>query len=150
MFDNCTNEIEVKFRFRQLAKLLHPDHGGTDELMVALYRCRDKALEEMNFEGKKEWREKWKKKSTSSKEERIHQDDERLYIVDIIYLYSSVTKSFESEFFDSVRKQLMKKESISWHQYQALKNIYESFRLKQWWELHQDEFDLEEAVNAND
>ena len=44
-FYSCSSPDEVKIRFRELAKITHPDRGGTHEGFLALVQARDRALE---------------------------------------------------------------------------------------------------------
>lgn len=45
MFHDCKTKDEIHKRYRELAKVLHPDHGGTDKLMRLLQDERKRALD---------------------------------------------------------------------------------------------------------
>src|SRR5690606_18871627 len=44
MFHSCKTKAEVNTLFKRLAKHLHPDHGGENDLMVLLTEAKEKAL----------------------------------------------------------------------------------------------------------
>jgi curved DNA-binding protein CbpA len=43
-FQDCANVQEIKIRFRELAKIHHPDHGGNEETMKTLNSQYHEAL----------------------------------------------------------------------------------------------------------
>jgi curved DNA-binding protein CbpA len=47
MFHRCKNESEGKTLYRKLAKVLHPDLGGSDDLMVLLKETYDSFTEQL-------------------------------------------------------------------------------------------------------
>ena len=47
-FDKCASEADVQARWRELAKLLHPDHGGDNTLLVEARQARDYRLHEIS------------------------------------------------------------------------------------------------------
>lgn len=44
MFHTCKTKAEVNTLFKRLAKYLHPDHGGENDLMILLTEAKEKAL----------------------------------------------------------------------------------------------------------
>ena len=44
MFHSCKTKAEVNALFKRLAKHLHPDHGGENDLMILLTEAKEKAL----------------------------------------------------------------------------------------------------------
>lgn len=44
LFSGCSTPEEVKVRFRELAKTMHPDMGGTHEGFLALTKARDEVI----------------------------------------------------------------------------------------------------------
>lgn len=51
-FHNCYTTAETKDRYRQLAKTLHPDKGGTDEAFRELQEQYDQLLRQVGYEPK--------------------------------------------------------------------------------------------------
>ena len=47
MFRNCKNQEDLKSLFKKLAFRLHPDHGGSNELMILCKDCFDESLEKL-------------------------------------------------------------------------------------------------------
>lgn len=135
MFDNIHSKEEVKRLYKKLAMFLHPDHGGDHELMILLNESYQRALmfiDEVNKFDKEE--EKKKAKETKSKFSKVYEDVfafevEKLKILDEMRAYAKEHKKFNSSYLESVLEYLEENKHITSNQYNALVNVYYSFRM---------------------
>ena len=71
-FKDCKTEDDVKRIYRELAKKLHPDHGGSDELMRELTKQYESWIPANKFSqsstmSEEEFQEKFKKASAEAR-----------------------------------------------------------------------------------
>lgn len=142
MFFKCKTEQECKLLFRKLALKLHPDHGGSQELMVLLQESHDAAKARLLgsvkdyvgklAEGYKKQAQQASVKSTPEKLKAVQKDvikdgDPRIKILEAISRYQKKHPLFKCHFFDSVCKFYEDYEIITVKQYNILVSIYSSF-----------------------
>lgn len=172
MFHDCKNEQEVKTLYRKLSMRLHPDHGGSDELMKLLTDAKERRSQEIQNGGsvrddeieeiKKAYEEAWtsftraqrRHESGSSKwntraqkphdngTETVKKGDDRLSILEDILLYASHHPSFNIEFIKSIKQYLTLHGFVTMKQYNALVKIINSFNISEW----KKEFDEEKKA----
>lgn len=127
MFFNTYTKEEALKLFRKLSFRLHPDHGGSNELMILLqeaYEERCKWIEELDKAQKKE-QKKYYEKTT----EKIRSGDDRLGILDEIYIFLLDNPDIKLDFVESVRNFYKAHAYITSGQYNALVKIYHQFEM---------------------
>jgi len=146
MWNNCKNLDECKNLFRRLALRLHPDHGGSDDLMILLKESYDEKL--MTFEKRKRSPSKAKKEVKPEKtftntdwtrgepfkavlDDVGMLDPQLIDLIEEIFDYSCANPKFKSDFFDSVLDFLNEKKYVTSGQFNALIKIYYSFRMNE-------------------
>lgn len=123
MFHNCKSEEDAKKLFRKLCLLLHPDKGGSNELMILLNEAYELYLKPnlKNPFSKDEPRQ-----STAGK---IFMGDERLNIIDeLIDLQEE--HEYISDYFDSVLAFLNARKYISEKQLAGLHGVLKNWRTR--------------------
>jgi len=134
MFHQCKTKADVKALYRALAKLLHPDQGGSSEMMILLTEARCEAFEAIETiinlddhlnknEDNSDGRE-FKKQSGP-----VYCNDEEALIFMYIRDYAESHKSFSTKFLDSVEAKMDRDGFISANQFNGLVNTYYSFRM---------------------
>lgn len=117
---------------------LHPDQGGTNELMILLQESYEFMKENpKSFKELIEFSGILKKSSTTNQSldkyqksyEDIPLNDQRLEIIKEIYTYSKNNDNFNTSFVESVCEFGNKKGFITSGQYNSLVNVYYSFRM---------------------
>ena len=141
MFHNCTNKEDVKKLFRRIAKHLHPDSGGEHDLMILLqesyqisfdfYENLEKLEKEEETKRRQEEERKRKQqvKAYEKTEEDVHEEDQRLEIIDKIRRYSENHKKFKLDFVESIEETLENRGYITSGQFNALVKIFYNFRM---------------------
>jgi len=131
MFHRCKDEKEGKNLFRKLAKHLHPDFGGENELFILLkesYEIYEEFCTALNNQ-----QETKQKKGNPSKYSESEFDidfgDEKLEIFEEIRKYAKTHKKFNLSYIDSVWEFLEEKGFISSSQYNKLVKVYYAFRM---------------------
>jgi hypothetical protein len=133
MFSKCNNSQEAKVLFRKLAMRLHPDYGGSNEMMILLKDAYDAIIE--YFKNEELESKKYKKKETEQKRfyEKVFEDiqsgDSRLKIIDEILDYAENNKNFKLDFTSSVVDYLEINTYITSGQYNRLVYIYYAFAM---------------------
>lgn len=128
MFFKCLKKEDCQKLFHKLALYLHPDHGGSNELMILLqdsYRERVRMIE-MLEESKEKIDEN---KTYENVYETIYLRDERMQIIHDIMEYYKQNPGIKSEFVESVYKFLKDKGYVTSGQYNALVKIYYQFEM---------------------
>lgn len=122
MFFKCKTQADCKALFRSLAKRLHPDHGGTPELMILLQEAYDIHLSKISRldAEKRHFEPKQNTKSSSI----IESGDERLEIFDEMGDWYLDNPKVNLDFFESVFDYYQTNNFITVKQYEALKKIY--------------------------
>ena len=136
MFRDCTSSEETKSLFKKLAMRLHPDYGGSNELMILLQEAYEKTLN--LIEENEEISEKFKTKNKKPKDrfyeksyENIYleDEDERLKILDEILEYSKSHPRFNTNFTHEMVLFLNDNLYLTSGQYNSLVKIYYCFRM---------------------
>lgn len=121
MLRKCTNEDELKSLYRKLAKHLHPDTGGDNELMKALQEAYEKQIGIINNEKESKSKKSYRKSSD------ISLSDEEL--INAILDYADKHPTFDDEFILSVRDSYAEYGSLTQPQRDALERVYKAFRM---------------------
>lgn len=137
MFRTCKNEEEAKKLYRELAKRLHPDIGGSNALMTLLTEVYELVLREYkngSYSAKKEQFHEARNKSQKFETawEDIQSGDPRLKILQEIFDYSTDHKRFDPSFLISIIEFLDEHHFITSQQYNSLCRIHASFRISEW------------------
>lgn len=128
MFDDCKDKKEINLLFFRLAKFLHPDHGGENDLMTILLKSRDKAFDIIEL---KENQDNSKNQKEYSFHERIFGDDVRLEIFGHIEILFKKLKIKLPTFIKSIKEFYKKRGYITEKQHQAVLDLflrYEKYR----------------------
>ncbi len=120
MFHNCKTTEEAKKLFRKLCLLLHPDKGGSNELMVLLNEAYELFLKPKGFRFASEGEEQ--KKAS----DKVFKGDERLNILEELFDLQE-EYDFKSDYFDSVLAFLEARKYITTKQLEGLEGV-----LKNW------------------
>ena len=130
LFHRCLTKEETKTLFRKLAQVIHPDKGGSDELMILLQEARDerdKFIDCVNTAPyKQSENEKFKYKK---KYDDISLGDDALNIIDDLKKYGKKNTKFSLNFVKSVEEFLNKNGHITSGQYNAMVKAYYSYRV---------------------
>jgi len=144
MFHKCESPTQIKDLFRKLAKRLHPDHGGSDSLMILLQDAKQDAdlrlelissMDDHQEKSSKKKKPKWKSSGRYSVEDDadlIYSDDSRVEILDDILLFAKHHKSFDASFTESIYEYLEDRGYITSPQYNALVRIYYGRKINKW------------------
>lgn len=129
MFGSYKSKEEAKKLFRELALRLHPDHGGSNELMVRLQEAYERTI--AFFEQREEPRSQdhSKKKYYEKEFENIRKGDDRLSILEKMENYASRHPKFNASFLFSVIDFLEEKGYITEGQYNGLTKAYYAFKM---------------------
>lgn len=139
MWHRCKNENEIKCVFRKLAHYLHPDKGGSAELMIlltesyqiareALIAFKDHPKKEVNLR-KKETTYEYPLAEYPEVVEDIFDGDPMLEIINEILAYAETHPSFSPRFIIAVKDFLYENGFVSSTQFNKLRNIYYSFHV---------------------
>lgn len=136
MFQSCKNLSEAKNLFRKLALRLHPDCGGSPEMMVCLTQAHESFIQKMKGVNAKE------KLKSSMRYENVFEEimfhtatdweSERLSILGEIAKYAKFHKHFNCAYVSSVIEFAEENGFITSGQYNALVKIYYAFRINDW------------------
>jgi hypothetical protein len=146
MFDG-RNEKEAKKLFKKLALRLHPDHGGTNELMMILTESYERHIENLKmiddaftaFTPPEE--EAWEEQSLEDLETYnrtgvyakviydIYLNDPRLDIIQKIKKYGETHKKFNTGYTESIEEYLEENEFITCNQFNSLVKIFYAFKM---------------------
>lgn len=139
MFETCKNPTDLKTLYRSLAKLLHPDKGGSTDLMTRLTQSYEYHLSIFEEFANSTQRNSKKQQSTKTKEPELKGD--YLYVnkivkvdneaINIIYEMQEKkdqVKDFDDSFLESIAEYLEEHGYVTVNQYNALVKIYERFR----------------------
>ena len=126
MFSHCNTAFEAKSLFRKLALKLHPDYGGSNELMILLTETYENALKNIANKSHKAYNQQHVYEKTY---EDIPQDDSRLNILNEIAHYAVTHPKFKCDYLVSVVAFLEANHYITSQQFNALINIYYGFKI---------------------
>jgi len=115
MFDECTTDVESKYLFRKLCHLLHPDKGGSGELMILLNKAYENHL--ISLKAPHASSQKTKPKYDSYK---IMAGDDRLGIFDEMFDMVEDNEDLNVEFLINIYNFFGKKGYITVKQYEGL------------------------------
>lgn len=153
MFHQCKTKADVKALYRALAKLLHPDQGGSSEMMILLTEARHEAFEAI--ETIVDLDEHFDKSEENSNGREFKKQNGPVYcnhdealIFMYIRDYAESHKSFSTKFLDSVEAKMDRDGFISANQYNGLVNTYYSFRMYEKDENIDEEEEEEEAFSS--
>lgn len=138
MFHRCKSLDDAKKLYRSLSMCLHPDKGGSTELMVLLtetYEVVKSELELIQKQNEMKSRYTTPKKETPVAKGKYKysnlnyvKDEKSLnIIVDMIKNYQNL-KDFDPSFLFSVADYVRSRGYCTAAQYNALVNLYERFR----------------------
>lgn len=133
MWHRCNNSDDCKTLFRKLSMRLHPDHGGSNELIILLQESYDQEIKLRkidSLESKKSFEESnefWKVYEKSF--ENIEEGDLRLNIINEIMEYAKTHKKFITTFTESVIEFFKENKFITSNQFYTLVKIYYSFNM---------------------
>lgn len=157
MFHNCKNSDDAKTLYRRLAKILHPDIGGSSDLMILMQESYERFIEKNAL--KNEIEEKYyggfaysKKKENKNNDLKnkypgkyqdvdnfIRSEDlESIYLFYEILQYSKHHKSFDSRFIISVYDTLMFDKMISAKAYNSCLKVYYAFHMHTWFKQNEE------------
>lgn len=120
MFEECKEINECKMLFRQLAKLLHPDKGGSHELMIRLKISYENAIEKLG--NGKESSEDPKNNSKHTHSDKVMAGDPRLKILDMMADMVEEHPYLNGDFYFKIEVFFMKNGYLSVKQLTALEN----------------------------
>jgi curved DNA-binding protein CbpA len=126
MFHKCKTEEDGKKLFRKLSLRLHPDCGGSNELMVLLQESYEIFL----------------KKTGGGKEKvetKIFKGDERLRMLEIMEIFADEHETYDPKFLHSICAFLAKAAFITVKQYEALSKEFERHKMQDWWNNRPDD-----------
>ena len=133
MFGRCKDKEECKKLFKRLAKYLHPDTGGENDLFIMLqdsYEFVVQAFEDLENSKKTHRKEpKYQDLKYTKVFENISSGDDRLEILEDIFSYQKAHPKFHSDFVNSVSDYLEENGLLTSGQYNTLVKIYYSFRM---------------------
>lgn len=122
MFNKCKNLQEAKILFRKLSLRLHPDSGGSHELMVLLQESYQICVEALGINEKDSPLEDVRQfKNVSS---RVWLGDYKLSIVDEIFKFDERGIGFNFVRFHQIVDFLNKNKFVVSGQYNELVEIY--------------------------
>ena len=122
MFSKCKSLQDVKTLFRKLSLRLHPDSGGSHELMLLLQEAYQNFLESLNSNEKTNPLEdnvQFKNVST-----RVWLGDHKLSIVDELFKFNEMGIGFNFVRFHQILDFLNKNKFVVSSQYNELVQIY--------------------------
>lgn len=141
MFSKLKNEKEIKTLYCKLALRLHPDYGGSNELMILLTEAYELRMATLGHKTKDSATDGTggAKKCNPENHSRFYEKvfgnisaiNTKIKILDEILDYAKTHEGFESDFVNSVKQFLNKNSFITSGQYNALVNIYYSFNIHQ-------------------
>ena len=126
-FDSFKTEVEIKERYRTLAKKLHPDVGGDKIIMQEINLEYQKALDTLKSPPKQE-----KPRSHYRPPEYVDDDDETK--IAAVLKWAEENPDFDTSFIDSLDDWLSKGRDLTDAQETALNRIIKRFRIniKDW------------------
>jgi len=139
-FENCKNKDELRQMYRKLAHLLHPDKGGSNELMMILNKyfeiCEETFEKDDTNYGEKLW-EKYKNACKENNmcfiyektDEPIYETDPRSSILENIEKYASKHPKFKLDYLETVQDYMDRNKFITAGQYNALVKTWNAFRM---------------------
>ncbi len=116
-FDRCKTVEEVKDKFKRLAKLVHPDHGGDVALMQEINTEYDKALYSLKNTGQV--------KPAADKPPSMANR-----LIDIILDWAENNPSFDTGFVRSLERRLAAGVQLTMAQEASLSRIISKFKIK--------------------
>ena len=119
MFQNCNTIEEAKILFRRLAKRLHPDHGGDDDLMILLKDAFDQIIAKLK---PNQGYEELKNESVSY--------DFLEELIEKILFYADHHDEFNKSFTVGCHEHLLKTKGLKRNQINGLLNIFINFRIE--------------------
>lgn len=141
MFFKCDSKDECQKLFRKLALRVHPDMGGSNELMILLQEAFDDRIKYLE-KPKKKSTEKKKSKDKPKKDkpkqadkiyenvyEKIYFDDDRLSVLDEILEYLKAHNNLKINFVHDVQRYLQENDFMTSGQYNALVKIYYQYEM---------------------
>lgn len=145
MWHNCNTEEDCKKLFKKLAFRLHPDHCGSNELMILLQESFDtkiKSFSRPKHPSKNESKKTTNKPTPTSEwkkgdsiEKRVENvsiyDEELLFMMHKIIEYSKSNKKFKTDYIESIMEFGHKHRYITSNQFNSLVKIYYAFKMNE-------------------
>lgn len=140
MWHRCETLDDVKELFKKLAFRLHPDQGGSHELMILLQESYEFMKKKPNaIKEFCEFSELLNKgnhvKESPKKYQNVIEDvplgSEKLEILREIFAYAELNTRFDTSYVESICEFCDKNKYITSNQYNALVNIYYSFKMNE-------------------
>lgn len=126
MFYKCKNLNDAKILYRKLALRLHPDQGGSHELMTTLQEAYENFVISLDSKEKIEPQEKERKYKNVNK--LVVTLDEKLSIVDELFdFYIETGISHSWDFFNEIVDHLKLHRFVTSKQYNDLVHLYYYF-----------------------
>lgn len=120
-FDKFKTEVEIKERFRLLAKRFHPDLGGDKIIM-----------QEINFEYEQalfRLKNVCTQKSTEFRPPTYHEFNDPEDKIEKVLKWADKNPNFDTTFIESLAEQLSNGKDLTDAQENALNNIIKRFRI---------------------
>jgi hypothetical protein len=117
MFHRCSTQLEAKRLYHELAQRLHPDRGGSNQLMTILIESFKHAMQKMP-------QEKYRKVT-----EDIFEGDQRLDIISNLFDGILSGQCYDWQLVTTISADLEKQGYLTPTQYNALVKIYEHFKM---------------------
>lgn len=125
MFFKCSSEDECKKLFRKLAKLIHPDKGGSHELMILLDEAYNNRIKKINSSKTED-----KTYSSEKKENnKIYAGDKRLEILGEMWDICEKNPEYITHFFLSVTAFLDQNSYMTHKQYEGLLKMLNTWKI---------------------
>lgn len=134
MWHRCTTEEEVKDLFKKLAFRLHPDHGGTEELMILLNESYETAKYFYDALNKEKEKPKFTEENPGKYQKSFSDltlGDERLQVINEILDYARTRKSFNTDFVISIVDYANENGFVTSAQYNSLLKTYYAFKMNE-------------------
>ncbi len=128
MFFKCLDKNESQKLFHKLALRLHPDHGGSNELMILLQEAYQERIRVIEMIEESREHEK-QNKTYENVYEKIYLRDERINVMHEIMDYLQKKPDIKIEFAISVHKFLKDNGYVTSGQYNTLVKIYYQFEM---------------------
>ena|SRR3972149_2420541 len=136
MFHNCKTEEDAKKLFRKLCLLIHPDKGGSNELMILLNEGYEICLKSLQRTEDKF--NEFCKKQKKPENVKIFKGDERLSILDELFEILEDHEHFPGDFIISVSCFLENQKYITENQYNGLAGVLKDFKRRMERESHKE------------
>lgn len=123
MFHNCKTPAEAKTIFRKLCLLLHPDKGGSNELMILLNESYERFL-------KPKVKEEIYEKTQRSNSDKLFSGDPILEELIENLMDLQEEHGFASDYFISVVTFLQERKYVTKKQVEGLLGVLKNWRMR--------------------